>query len=255
MLLALENGELAYDYTIATPAQPPLLFLHGALGVRGQFAQLQERFAERSRLLVDFAAHGGSRMHAGAMDSQRLARDMLALLDALGIARVDIIGHSMGGYVGLVMAHLAPHRVNTVVTFGTKFYWDEASIVTTAAGLDPATLRDKSARYYAALAAAHSAGGADQALALTRSLIADFARWRLDEDMLRASAVPLLVSAGDRDAMVPAAEVMRLYGALDGRAHAAAIVPAAPHTLQHLPLACFEHMVRAFWTHGASVQA
>jgi pimeloyl-ACP methyl ester carboxylesterase len=247
MQLILNDGEIAYDYTTSAQEQPPVLFLHGALGVRGQFEGLRKQFPERSHLAVDFPSHGGSRVTGGAMNCERLARDMLALLDALDLEKVDIVGHSMGGYVGLVMAHLAPARVNTVATFGTKFYWDDATISTTAAELDPETLRAKSSRYYDALAAAHTAAGADQALTFTQSLIADFSRWRLNEEMVRAANVPLLASAGDRDTMVPAAEVMRLYAALDPKLNAAAIVPGAPHPLQQLPLECFEHIVRRFW--------
>ncbi len=87
---------------------------------------------------------------------------------------------------------------------------------------------------------------------MTQALIADFARWRLDEEMVRAADVPLLASAGDRDAMVPAVEVMQLYAALDPATNAAAIVPGAPHPLQQLPLECFEHLVRRFWTLSAA---
>ncbi len=248
MHFLLDDGAIAYDYTKGPGALPPVLLLHGALGVRGQFEGLRKRFPERAHLVVDFPSHGESRLTGGPMNCERLARDMLALLDALKLEQVDIVGHSMGGYVGLVMAHLASARVNSVVTFGTKFYWDEATIGKTAGELDPAVLRAKSSRYYDALAAAHSAGGADQALAFTQSLIADFARWRLTEEMVRVANVPLLASAGDRDAMLPAAEVMQLYRALDPKLNAAAIVPGAPHPLQQLPLECFEHMVRRFWS-------
>lgn len=252
-MLTLDDGAIAYDYTAAGAGQPPVLFLHGALGVRGQFKRLQARFADRSCLAVDFPSHGESRATGGEHNSQRLARDMLALLDALALEKVDIIGHSMGGYVGLVMAHLAPARVASVATFGTKFYWDEATLGATAGELDAAALRAKSARYYDALVAAHTGGGAQQALAFTQALITDFRRWRLDESMIAATGVPVLTSAGDRDAMVPAAEVMRFYAALDSRFHAAAIVPGTPHPLQQLPVECFEHIVRRFWSlHAAT---
>lgn len=250
MQLILDDGELAYDYT-PTSSAPPVLFLHGALGVRGQFEPLRKQFPERSHLLLDFPAHGASLVTGGAMHCQRLARDVLTLIDALAIEKVDIVGHSMGGYVGLVMAHLCPARINTVATIGTKFYWDDASIGKTVGELDPAALRAKSMRYYDALGAAHTAAGADQVLTFTQALIADFARWRLDEAMLRAANVPLLVSAGDRDAMLPAAEVMQLTAALDPAMSAAAILPGAPHPLQQLPLACFEHIVRRFWAIAA----
>ncbi len=247
MQLITGGSDIAYDYVTASQDHPPVLFLHGALGVRGQFEGLLKRFPERSHLTVDFPAHGESRATGGAMNSERLARDMLALLDALQLEKVDIVGHSMGGYVGLVMAHLAPGRVNTIVTYGTKFYWDDKTIDKTAGELDPAALRAKSQRYYDALAASHTGGGADHALACTQTLISDFSRWRLNEEMVRAANVPLLVSAGDRDTMVPAAEVMQLYASLDPTSTAAAILPGAPHPLQQLPLECFEHIVRRFW--------
>lgn len=255
MQLILDDGAIAYDYTVADPAQPPVLFLHGALGVRGQFKPLQERFADRSCLTVDFPSHGESRVTGGDMNSQRLARDTLALLDALELPQVDIVGHSMGGYIALVLAHLAPARVASIATVGTKFYWDDATIGAAAGGLDPVALRARSARYYDALVAAHTGGGAEQALAFTHSLITDFQRWRLDEAMIVASAVPVLTSAGDRDAMVPAAEVMRFYAALDPKFSAAAIVPGAPHPLQQLPVECFEQIVRRFWSLQAGSEA
>jgi pimeloyl-ACP methyl ester carboxylesterase len=253
MQLLLNDGAVAYDFTPGADLQPPVLFLHGALGVRGQFAGLRERFPDRAHLAVDFPAHGQSTVTGGPMNCERLARDMLAVLDGLDIAKVDIIGHSMGGYVGLVMAHLAPARVHSLVTLGTKFYWDDAVIGKTAGELDPASLKARATRYYDALAALHTAGGADQALAFTRSLISDFSRWRLTEDMVVQAKVPLLISAGDRDAMVPATEVMRLFGTLDPAANAAAIVPATPHPLQQLPLACFEQIVRRFWAMGGGL--
>lgn len=248
MQLILEDGEITYDHMATSCERPPVLFLHGALGVRGQFDALRKRFPERAHLVVDFPSHGTSGVSGGPMNAKRLARNMLSLLDALRLETVDIVGHSMGGYVGLVMAHLAPARVNTIVTLGTKFYWDDASIGLTAAELDPASLRARSARYYDALAAAHTASGAEQALGFTQALISDFARWRLDEEMVRTANVPLLASTGDRDAMVPPAEVLRLYGALDPKSNAAAIVPGAPHPLPQLPLECFEHIVRRFWS-------
>lgn len=247
MQLTEDGGAIAYDYIASPDGQAPVLFLHGALGVRGQFDALRTLFPERGQLAPDFAAHGQSRAGDGAASSERLARDMLSLLDALDIARVDVIGHSMGGYVGLVMAHLAPQRVNRIVTLGTKFYWSAQAIGKTRAELDAGLLRTRSQRFYDALAAMHTAEGADGALAFAQALIGDFARWQLDEDMLRAAGVPVLVCAGDRDNMVPAAEVMRLVDALDPKMACAAILPGTPHPLQQAPLACLAQAVRRFW--------
>lgn len=105
-------------------------------------------------------------------------------------------------------------------------------------------MKARAARYYDALAAIHTAGGADRALAFTQALIADFARWRLDETMIRQANVPLLVCAGDRDTMVPVSELTRLFQALDATITAVALIPGAAHPLQQLPVECFEQCVR-----------
>lgn len=247
MRLKIDGGEIAYDYLNAQDGQPPVLFLHGALGVRGQFDALRKSFPDRSQIAVDFASHGESSVTHGAASAERLAGDVLALLDALQVERADIIGHSMGGYVGMVMAHLAPARVSRIVTLGTKFYWSGEIIYKTRSELDADLLQTRSQRFYDALSALHTASGADQTLRFTQALIADFGRWQLNEDLVRAANVPLMICAGDRDTLVPVAEVMKLFGALDPKRNAVAIVPGAPHPLQQLPVACFAQLVRRFW--------
>lgn len=247
MQLKLSGGEIAYDHEERPDGQAPVVFLHGALGVRAQFDALRAQFAGRSHIAPDFPGHGQSVVTQGAVNSERMARDVLALLDALQVPQVDIIGHSMGGYVGLVMAHLAPGRIRKVVTLGTKFYWTPDVIEKTRGELDAGVMRERALRHYEALAPLHAAVGIDGTLRHTQSLIADFARWQLSEAMVREAGVPVMVCAGDRDALVPAAEVMRLHGALDGKRHALAILPGTPHPLQHVPARCFAETVRRFW--------
>lgn len=247
MQVALQGSEIAYDYTGAQDGQVPVLFLHGALGVRGQFDALRAQFGERAQLVLDFPAHGGSRVTDGDVNSERMARDVLALLDALQIEQVDIVGHSMGGYVGLVMAHLAPARVGKVVTLGTKFYWSADVIEKTRIELGASEMKERARRHYDALALLHTTSGVDETLRHTQSLIADFARWQISEEMVRASGVPVMVCAGDRDGMVPVNDVMRLFGALDSKRSAVAVIPGTPHPLQHVPAACFAEVVRRFW--------
>ncbi|MES3024636.1 MAG: alpha/beta hydrolase [Pseudomonadota bacterium] len=255
MQLRLDNANIEYHYAPMETALPPLLFLHGALGVRGQFDALRKQFPERSQIALDFPSHGESHVTHGAINGERLAKDVLELMDALRIEKVDIIGHSMGGYVGLVMAHLAPARVNSIVNLGTKFYWSGEVIDKTLKELDGALLRARSPRHYDALAALHTASGVDQTLRLTQGLIADFARWQLSEAMVANAKVPILLSAGDRDNLVPVAEVAKLFDALDSKLNAVAIIPGTPHPLQHLPLDCFEQLVRRFWASAARTAA
>ncbi len=43
------------------------------------------------------------------------ARDLIAVLDALGVERAVVVGHSMGAFVALVLGDLYPERVSRVV--------------------------------------------------------------------------------------------------------------------------------------------
>lgn len=247
MLATLDDAVIAYDYTSTDGGEPPVLFLHGALGVRAHVGDLRQRFGDRSQIAIDFPSHGESTVTHGTLSAARLARDTLALMDALGVGQVDIVGHSMGGYVGLVMAHLAPARVRSVVTLGTKFYWNAGAIDSTLGELDGALLRERSPRAYDALKGMHTASGVDATFTHMQALIADFGRWQVTEDMLRASGVPVLACTGDRDAMVPPAEVVKLFAALDGKQHAMAVLPNTPHPIQKLATDCFVLAVRRFW--------
>lgn len=247
MHISLDDAAIAYDYIETLSGQPPVLFLHGALGVRGQFDAMRQRFPLRPQIAMDFAAHGESTIGQQTMNCERLARDTLALLDALDIAKVDVIGHSLGGYVGMVLAHSSPDRVRSVVTLGTKFYWSEDAIGKTLGELDADVLRTRSQRYYDSLKAMHTGSGADTALGLTHSLIADFTRWQLTEEMVRETSVPLMLCTGDRDGMVPPGEVAKLFAAIDARRNAMAVLPNSAHALHQVALDCLEAAVNRFW--------
>lgn len=116
---------------IATPAGvlryydtgdgPPLLFLHGSgPGVTGwrNFRGVLPTFASRFRCLVlEFPGFGVSDDFGGhpMVTAQGV---VVPFLDALGVDRVDIVGNSMGGGVGINVAINHPDRVGRLVTIG-----------------------------------------------------------------------------------------------------------------------------------------
>jgi 3-oxoadipate enol-lactonase len=82
--------------------------------------------AELSRgrrvLRYDTRGHGQSGAPVGAYSLDRLGRDVLELLDALGIERVDFCGLSLGGMVGQWLGTYAPDRVDRLVLSNTAPY-------------------------------------------------------------------------------------------------------------------------------------
>jgi 3-oxoadipate enol-lactonase len=79
-----------------------------------------EALAGRFRILrYDTRGHGASDVTPGPYTIERLARDVLALLDATGIERASFCGLSMGGATGLWLAAHAPARFDRFVICDT----------------------------------------------------------------------------------------------------------------------------------------
>ena len=98
----------------ATPGTP-LVLLHGLYGHSGNWAsQARVLSSVRDVYALDARNHGQS-PHSEAMDFAAMAGDVLETLDALGLARVDLLGHSMGGKTAMQLARRAPGRVRRLV--------------------------------------------------------------------------------------------------------------------------------------------
>jgi pimeloyl-ACP methyl ester carboxylesterase len=92
--------------------------------------------AAKSRVLTfDLRGHGASDSPRGPWTLDDFATDLLRLLDALGIDRADLVGHSGGGVIAMYSAIAHPERVSSLVLFGTaseanaraeRFYLDLA---------------------------------------------------------------------------------------------------------------------------------
>jgi 3-oxoadipate enol-lactonase len=87
--------------------------------------------ARRHRVIrFDTRGHGASTVTPGPYTIEGLARDALALLDALGIARASFCGLSMGGAIGIWLAVHTPERIERLVLcdtgarFGDPALWN-----------------------------------------------------------------------------------------------------------------------------------
>lgn len=100
---------------------PPLMLVTGLSGsCRGWLPlQVPEFSRGRDTLLFDNRGAGESEDPGGPFTTADLARDAVGLLDALDIAKADVLGAFMGGMVAQEMALAAPERVRRLVLVGT----------------------------------------------------------------------------------------------------------------------------------------
>jgi 3-oxoadipate enol-lactonase len=99
------------------PADGPVLVLGPSLGTdTGLFDAQVAEFAGTHRVIrYDLRGHGGSEVVPGPCTMADLARDVLALLDRLGVQRFSYAGVSIGGAIGQQLALTAPDRVDRLV--------------------------------------------------------------------------------------------------------------------------------------------
>jgi 3-oxoadipate enol-lactonase len=111
-------------YRLDGPEDAPVLVLSNSLGTTADlWAPQMPAFAQRFRVLrYDSRGHGGSDVPAGAYSIDRLGRDAVELLDALGLEQVGFCGVSLGGMVGQWLGVHAPDRLHGLVLANTAAY-------------------------------------------------------------------------------------------------------------------------------------
>jgi lipase len=93
------------------PDGAPTLAIHGVTAHGERYRRLaQEAFPERRWLAVDLRGHGRSTWD-GPWTLERHVADLLETLDAEAVERVEVVGHSYGGNIGLHLLATAPDRV------------------------------------------------------------------------------------------------------------------------------------------------
>jgi 3-oxoadipate enol-lactonase len=97
------------------PAAPAMVLLH-ALGEDARtWDAVAAEFAAAFRVFaVDLRGHGSSDW-PGRYGLELMRDDILGLLDHLGLRRVTLVGHSMGGVVAYLIATTAPHRIDRLI--------------------------------------------------------------------------------------------------------------------------------------------
>lgn len=124
MLLNVQ-GKDAYCYTggkTFNPELPTVVFIHGAQNDHSVWILQTRYFAHHGFgvLAVDLPGHGRSK-GAPLTSVEAMADWLLALLDAAGVRRAALVGHSMGSLIALETSFRAPERVSKLALVGTAY--------------------------------------------------------------------------------------------------------------------------------------
>jgi lipase len=97
-------------------AVPTVIALHGITASHVGWAVVARALPGRVRLIApDLRGRGRSAGLPGPYGMARHAADLEAVIEALDLPRATLVGHSMGGFVALVAAHLYPDRFSDVL--------------------------------------------------------------------------------------------------------------------------------------------
>ena len=118
--VAINGVELTYEDS--GRGERPFVLVHGFTGFRDDFReQLPALIGLGRTIIYDHRGHGDS-AHAGdatGYSFDQLVDDLRDLLGALGVARCDLLGHSMGGMIALRFVLAYPQHVASLVLMDT----------------------------------------------------------------------------------------------------------------------------------------
>jgi 3-oxoadipate enol-lactonase len=218
-------------YRLDGDATAPVLILSNSIATdHTMWDDNVASFARHFRVLrYDMRGHGDSGAPAGAYSIDRLGRDVLELMDHLGIGKAHFLGLSLGGFVGQWLGAIAPERIdrlvlsNTAPHLGPARYFDariaglagpapmEAMAETFLGNWFPAALRDANGptiRRFRAMILRTKPQGLAGAFAAVR-----------DADLRRLIAVidrPTLVVGGDHDTVTLPEHSRQIAAAVPG---------------------------------------
>ena len=115
--VAVPGGLLAtYRLGASRPDAPLALAIHGITSTSRKWLATARALGDSAALVaVDLRGRGRSNELPGPCGLEVHARDMIAVLDMLGLERAVIVGHSLGAYIAARLARRQPDRVASLV--------------------------------------------------------------------------------------------------------------------------------------------
>jgi 3-oxoadipate enol-lactonase len=220
------------------PEDAPVVVLANSIGTTLELWDPQlPALTRRFRVLrYDQLGHGRSDVPPGPYTVELLGRELLGLLDELGIERAALCGLSLGGAVGMWLGANAPERVDRLVLAATSAYfgpperWVERAALVRAEGTEP--IADATMERWFTPAFAGVAPYRAQLVATPREGYAAccdaLAAWDF-RDGLRLVRAPTLVLVGAEDPATPPNQAQLIADGIPGAR--LDVLPGAAHLL------------------------
>jgi pimeloyl-ACP methyl ester carboxylesterase len=93
----------------------PLLILHGLFGASDNWVTIGKRLAEKYEVIIPDLRNHGQSPHSDEWQYDAMAEDVFDLTAHLGLKKISLIGHSMGGKVGMTLASKYPELLEKLV--------------------------------------------------------------------------------------------------------------------------------------------
>jgi pimeloyl-ACP methyl ester carboxylesterase len=136
-VIRLPGGEMTY--TTAGSGEP-LLLIHGLGGTRDTWSHIIDDLALTHTVIApDLPGHGASASPAGDYSLGAHATALRDLLIALGHHSATVIGHSLGGGIGLQFAYQFPERTNRLILISSGGLGPDLTLMLRAATLPGAS--------------------------------------------------------------------------------------------------------------------
>jgi pimeloyl-ACP methyl ester carboxylesterase len=201
------NGARLYVETIGQG--PPILFLHGGLmSFDNAYAEQREYFAAQHQVIgIDQRGHGHSPDGPWQLSYKLMADDTAAVIHALKVGPVDVVGHSDGADIALLLARDHPELVRRIVISGANLRGLSPEMLAARKQLPPAETEERVEKLAARLPpyfridyGAVSPDGPDHWMAMVTKC---YWLWAesivIDPGDLKKIQSPVLVVAGDHD--------------------------------------------------------
>ncbi len=116
----LSADNIAISYDIQGTGKPALVFVHGWCCDKSYWKYQVPHFAKRHKVItIDLAGHGESGLGREKWTIEAFGKDVAAVVEKLGLEKVILVGHSMGGAVIIEATRQIPKRIIGLVGVDT----------------------------------------------------------------------------------------------------------------------------------------